>query len=204
MDEEAVAQFVSFTSSTRDQAEQYLRLTDGDIQQAIDLFFVNDGNDHSASTPQAPPVPPYPTRSQGNRRRRYEDDRGVVHLDSDSELSDDEKPEVMGSSSGRTDVSNRPRPETYTPSSMTPPTGRVSTAFDDDEAMAMRLQEQFYAGAGGGGPEIDAEGIRAPIGRTTETLVGPDSFNSNNADETRAAVMARLHAREQHQHQRGT
>lgn len=201
MDDEAVAQFVSFTSSTPDRAAQYLRLTDGDIQQAIDLFFVNDGNDPSGSSSsthpqpaQAPPVPSSRTR-EPRGRPVYEDERGIVHIDSDPDYSDDEKPEITGSSSRRVAVPDRPRSAIHTPSSMTPPTGQATAAVDDDEAMARRLQEEFYAGAGISA-EVDPEGIRAPIRRTTETLVGPDSFDANEED-MRAAVMEQMHARHQ-------
>lgn len=201
MDDEAVAQFVSFTSSTPDRATQYLRLTDGDVQQAIDLFFVNDGNDPSGSRSSThtqpahiPPVPPSRTR-EPRSRPVYEDESGIVHLDSDPDCSDDDKPEITGSSSRRVAISDRPRSAIHTPSSMTPPTGQASAAVDDDEAMARRLQEEFYAGAGIGA-EVDPEGIRAPIRRTTETLVGPGSFDASEED-VRAAVMEQMHARHQ-------
>lgn len=201
MAEEAVAQFVSFTSSTPDQAMQYLRLTDGDIQQAIDLFYANDGNDLSGSAqapPISPPQAPPPVRSQLG----YEDSHGIVHLDSDSELSDDEKPEATRKNRSRPAVSPRTRPSTHTPSIMTPSTGPV--AFDDDEAMAMRLQEEIYAGAAAReAADADPDGPRAPIGRTTETLIGPGSFDSNNANEMRAAVLEQMRARQQPRRQRG-
>jgi hypothetical protein len=48
----------------------------------------------------------------------------------------------------------------------TPP-ARTATV-EDDEAMARRLQEEMY----GGGAAPEAE-VRAPLQRTTETLVGP-------------------------------
>lgn len=202
MAEEAVAQFVSFTSSTPDQASQYLRLTDGDIQQAIDLFYANDGNDLSGSA-QAPPISPPQAPPPGRSQRGYEDSHGIVHLDSDSELSDDEKPELTRTNRSLPAVSARTRPSTHTPSSMTPPTGPV--AFDDDEAMAMRLQEEIYAGAAArGATDTDLDGPRAPIGRTTETLVGPGPFDSNNANEMRAVVLEQMRARQQPRRQRGT
>lgn len=202
MDDEAVAQFVSFTSSTPDRAVQYLRLTDGDVQQAIDLFFVNDGNDPSGSTSSAQPSSsqpqplPSPRTRPPRHHRGYEDEHGIVHLDSDPEDSDDSKPEITGSSSRRGVVAGSSRSAIHTPSSMTPPTGRASAVMDDDEAMARRLQEEFYAGAGIGA-EVDPGGIRAPIGRTTETLVGPGSFNVNNPDQMQAAVMEQLRNRQQ-------
>lgn len=199
MDDEAVAQFVSFTSSTPDRAAQYLRLTDGDVQQAIDLFFVNDGNDPSGSSssthPQPAPTPSRVRTGESGSRPVYEDDRGVVHIDSDPDYSDDDKPEIMGSSSKHVAGPDGPRSAIHTPSSMTPPTGQASAAVDNDEAIARRLQEEFYAGAGIGA-EVDPEGIRAPIGRTTETLVGPGSYDANEED-MRAAVMEQMHARHQ-------
>lgn len=199
MDEDAVAQFVSFTSSTSDDAIQYLRLTDGDIQQAIDLFYANDGNDLSSSA-QAPPTS---SRPPGRRQRGYEDSHGIVHIDSDSEFSDDENPEAMSTSLSGPAVSARSRPSTHTPSRTTPPS--ASVAVDDDEAMALRLQEEIYAGAGA--REVtgaDPDGLRAPIGRTTETLVGPGSFDPSNAHELRTAVLEQMRARQQPRRQRGT
>lgn len=202
MAEEAVAQFLSFTSSTPDQAIQYLRLTDGDIQQAIDLFYANDGNDLSGSAQAPPPISPPQAPIAGRNQHGYEDSHGIVHLDSDSEFSDDEKPEATRTNRSRPAVSARIRPSTHTPFSLTPPTGPV--AFDNDEAMAMRLQEEIYAGAGASvTADTDPDILRAPIGRTTETLVGPGSFDSNNANEMRAAGLEQMRARQQPRRQRG-
>ena len=202
MDDAAVAQFVSFTSSTPERAAQYLRLTDGDIQQAIELYFVNDGNDPSGSTssthpqsPQPPSVPPPRTRPPGYRQG-YEDEQGVVHLDSDPDDSDDYQPQITESSSRHAAISDRPRSAIHTPPSLTPPNARTSTSVDDDEAMARRLQEEIYTGTGAGA-EIGPRGIRAPIGRTTETLVGPGSFDADDEDEMRAAVLEQMRARQQ-------
>ena len=79
---------------------------------------------------------------------------------------------------------------------------------DEDEAMARRLQEEYYGGAqrggaGSGNTMLDEEGYRAPIARTTQTLVGPDSFDPSNAEEMRAAVMEQMMARRQARPQRG-
>ncbi|KAF2710564.1 hypothetical protein K504DRAFT_454839 [Pleomassaria siparia CBS 279.74] len=49
-----------------------------------------------------------------------------------------------------------------------PPTHH--STVEDDEAMARRLQEEMYGAGGGLAPEAD---VRAPLQRTTETLVGP-------------------------------
>jgi hypothetical protein len=56
---------------------------------------------------------------------------------------------------------------------------------EDDEAMARRLQEEMYGGAG---PEGD---VRAPMARTTETLVGPGAdYDPEDIDAMVAERMA--------------
>ena len=62
---------------------------------------------------------------------------------------------------------------------------------EDDEAMARRLQEEAY-GSGAGG---DFDEVRAPMARTTETLVGPDA-NWGGPDDMRAAVAEQMMARQ--------
>jgi hypothetical protein len=67
---------------------------------------------------------------------------------------------------------------------------------DDDEAMARRLQEEMYGTAG-----RDPEGVRAPISRTTETLVGPGSMAygggyGGDEEDIEAMVAQQLAARQ--------
>lgn len=211
MNDEAVAQFVSITSSTPERAEQYLRLTDGDIQQAIELFFANDGNDAYGSTSAAPAQSAaqsagdvHEQAATSRQRQDYEDEDGVVHIDSDRDLTDDDEPQITGFSARRGQVTRagRPRSDVHTPSSMTPPARPVTNLVDEDEAMARRLQEEFYSGIGSAG-ELGPDGVRAPLARTTETLVGPESFDTTNRDDLREAVLEQMRAR-QRLHQRGT
>lgn len=211
MDDEAVAQFVSFTSSTAERAEQYLRLTDGDIQQAIDLYFANDGNDAYGSTPAAPtqtaarPIDEFHEQGRTSQQRQgYEDNDGVVHINSDPDFSDEDEPRVTGFSArpGPVTRPERARSVVHTPSSMTPPARPVGNLVDEDEAMARRLQEEFYGGTGATN-EFDADGVRAPLARTTETLVGPESFDPTDREEMREAVLEQMRAR-QRLRQRGT
>ncbi|KAL9096200.1 MAG: hypothetical protein Q9165_001723 [Trypethelium subeluteriae] len=71
-------------------------------------------------------------------------------------------------------------------------------SYEDDEAMARRLQEEAYgAGAAAGGGVIDDDGVRAPIGRTTETLVGGPTDWRSDPDEMRAAIAEQMIARQQ-------
>ena len=81
------------------------------------------------------------------------------------------------------------------------PTSRAPQAsipsYEDDEAMARRLQEEAYGAGATGSRDVDDEGVRAPIGRTTETLVGGPPDWRSNPDEMRAAIADQMMARQQ-------
>lgn len=75
--------------------------------------------------------------------------------------------------------------------------GRAA-AVDEDGAMAQRMQNDLYQDAGGGrdsGGLGMGDGIRAPMARTTETLVGPMSGMPESEEELRAEILSRLAAR---------
>lgn len=205
--DEALASFTSITGTTPDRAQQYLNLTDGIVEQAIELFYTNDGLDLEAATTstnaqpasQVSSMPADPTHS-ADHQQSYEDDQGVVHLDydADANLTDEQQaPASAGTrrrqprrGSGRTD----PRVPNDAISS-----ADLNETHEDDEAVARRLQEEFYGAAppGMGGGEVDADGVRAPIARTTETLVGPDSFGASDETEMHAAVLDQMRSRRQ-------
>jgi len=88
-----------------------------------------------------------------------------IDLDNDENVSDDNDPEITG----------------YRRTAPAP--------VEDDEALARRLQQEMYGGAGGEEP------VRAPIARQSETLVGPDAdaLPMTHA-EMDAAVQARMEA----------
>ena len=196
----AVAQFTAITGTTLDIANQYLRLTDGNMQQAIELFFASDGVDlagptSTARVPEAPPTLSASTRPPG-QRSAYEDEDGIVHVDSDPDISDGDEPEITAYNPRSVPAAARPISAVHAPASVTPSAGRASGEIDEDEAMARRLQEELYAGGDLGGSG-DAEDIRAPLGRTTETLVGPESYDMlSDANEMRAAVLEQMRARQ--------
>lgn len=77
-----------------------------------------------------------------------------------------------------------------------PVASRGTSGMEDDEAMARRLQEEMYGGAGGAG---DVEEVRAPMARTTEMLATPDMDWRNDPDEMQAAVAEQLLARQRRQ-----
>ncbi|KAJ5825976.1 hypothetical protein N7474_003114 [Penicillium riverlandense] len=163
MADDVVAQFTEITGSSPELATQYLQLADLNIEQAMQLYFENGGaplTDEPTTRPPAPqPVP---------RRSGFEDESGVVHVDSDSE------DELAAA--------------TRTQPSAIPDAG---TTFDDDAAMARRLQEEMYGTA----PDGEAEdGVRAPMARTTETLVGPGlDFDE---DDMHANILSQLRTRQ--------
>lgn len=158
MDDEAIGTFCAITSTTPQQAQQYLQFSDGNVEQAIELFFNNPDLAGSAPAPQTQPTA---TRDD------------PINLDDD----DDEVMETSG------------------------PQGGPST--EDDEAMARRLQQEMYgagggAGGAGGQDDVDEEGVRAPMARTTETLVGPGSDWRDDPDQMQAAIGEQLAARERY------
>lgn len=169
-----VAQFTEITGSTPEVAAQYLQLTDDNLETAMQLYFENGGNPIQA----AEPVPQAAPRSYN--RAGYEDEQGVVHIDSD----DAETPD------------NTQRPGVSP--SFTPTEHTRDVTFDDDLAMARRLQEQFYTG---GEEDADPDGVRAPMQRRTETLVGPGADLDSHGPMDAQFMHEQLRARRQN---RGT
>ena len=208
MDEGAQAHFMSITGASSSTAAQYLHLTEGVLEQAIEIFYANDGAslEQTTNTSQAPPIPPPSTRPLGHRQQYEEDGEGIVHIDSDDEyhpLSDEDDVQIA-------DSNRRPGiGSTRTASALHTPPGVAATSTDDDEAIARRLQEEFYGGGaarttnGRSAETLDEDGYRAPIQRTTETLVGPDSFDPSNPEEMRAAILEQMAARRQARSNRG-
>lgn len=198
--DEAVIQFTGITGATPQRAEQYLRLTDGNLEQAVQLYFDSDGVDLEGQDPptestdsQPTRVPTEsPTRAQPAGSTGYADEGGVVHLDSDEDISEDNDTEMTGHNqqAGR---------RTELPATRITNTRAAGRSIEDDEALARRMQEEMYAG-GGMGDSLDANGVRAPMARTTETLVGPGANYGDAPEDMRAAVAEQMLARQQRTH----
>jgi len=165
--DEAIANFTAITSASAERAQQYLTLTDGNLEQAIQLFFDSDGADMGASVPPSSSAAQPSQPGAGSRPSYSEDARGVVTIDSDDDNMDED------SSMGGVGVGG----------------AGASNAFEDDEAMARRLQQEAYGQAG-----AEQDEVRAPMARTTETLVGPDAAYYGGADDdnTQSAVMEQI------------
>ena len=193
MDDETVGSFIGITGSAPERAQQYLRLTDGNIEQAIELFYTSDGVDLEGVTSQAPPVPSSQNRPTASRQG-YQDTDGIIHIDSEEEGSDErDEPEVTHTHTRRLDRTQRSARDT--PAATAIPVHNTGQPLDDDESIARRLQEEFYAG-GSLRNEQDIDGIRAPIARTRETLVGPEGYDVDDADDMRAVVLDQMQARQ--------
>ena len=151
-----IADFINITNASPEKAEAYLRMSDGDVQQAIHLFFETDVADLDSS-PASHNVASHaePTGVVQHEPIAVDDD--IVIGEADEDL------EVAFQASRLANQSTLPggNPVLTTPRSN----------FDADEAMARRLQEEFYSDMN----ELqETNGVRAPIAKTRETLVGPE------------------------------
>lgn len=174
--EENIDHFMAFTGATAEVARRYLGLTEDDAQQAIQLYF--DSPDLASGVEQIPQAsaPPIPTATrpqigtQSSRRPGPADSDNEDLMDMDyDDGSDDETSRAAA-------------------------IGRAAE-IEDDEAMARRMQEEMYAGGDASGG-YDADGVRAPIGRRTETLVGgPEAAWA--PDDMQAAVLQQMRSRAQ-------
>jgi hypothetical protein len=173
--DESVDTFTAFTGASADIARRYLGMTDNNPEQAIQLFFdspdlasgIGEGSSSTAPPIPASTRPPPQTPSVGRQ-----DAEGVVHLDSEDDMDVDEDDEDAAAARAAREAD-----------------------LEDDAAMARRMQEELYTGGDASGG-FDADGVRAPMARTTETLVGgPDGDWTPN--DMQAAVLQQMRARQQ-------
>lgn len=156
-------------------AERMLELCGSELEQAIQLWFTDEDLQRSLSnagpsTATAGGTGSSTSRpSAGNRPHiGREDAQGVIHID-----SDDDVPMTEDETDDADEAVNVAR----------------QAQEDEDAAMAKRLQEELYAGQ-----PTDESGVRAPMARTTETLIAP-SYNDD--DDGHAAVLEQLRRRQQ-------
>lgn len=175
MDED-VAQFMAITGVEDERvARGFLEISGSDPMQAIQLFFESPelASNFTAANTNAQSSAPAQSSRSGRGYTGREDARGVITIDSDDEGDD---VDMLGAEN---DDDNG--------------VAAVARAAqeEDDAAMARRLQEEMYSPGAGGQEEV-----RAPIQRTTETLVGPDP-SWGLEDDREAAVLEQLRRRRQ-------
>lgn len=166
--DEILAQFTSITSADPERSAQYLKVTDHNLEQAIQLFFENDG---AALEGTGSAI----AQSTSSNHLAGTTPADAIDVDDDAAASQ--------------------IPAISNPDQSFGVQGRH--AIENDEEMARRLQEEMYGSAAGGMGQ-DREGIRAPIGRTTDTLLGPDpgfAGFADDPDELQAAVRQQMLAR---------
>ena len=182
--DEAISTVSAITGATPQVARHFLSLTDGDAEQAIQLFY--DSPDLSSGMAQeSSPMPA--TQPQQSQRRHSRDPPEIVNIDSDSDedVQMDTDADMDNNFSGPEKSTRNTAPTTVQAS---------FGSYEDDEAVARRMQEELYAGGDIMG-DYNNQGVRAPLARTTETLVGPGS--EWTADDMREAVMEQMRARQQ-------
>ncbi|KAL7942507.1 hypothetical protein V8C42DRAFT_331193 [Trichoderma barbatum] len=175
--DESINHFVSITGASVDVARGFLEITGGDYQRAIELYFespdlVGAGVSHDA--PAAPTSRPAPARVNIGR----EDASGVIHINSDD---DDDDADMDFDNDDFNDNEDDERAAVAQAAAL--------AQEEEDAAMAKRLQAEMYQESGSASGDV-----RAPIARTTETLVAPDSTWS---EEESSAILEQLRRRRQ-------
>ncbi|KAM7202730.1 UBX domain containing protein [Rhypophila sp. PSN 637] len=162
-----VAEFVGITNASEHAARRIIDMCSGDVEQSIMLWFADEDLQRTLSMPEtataassstsaaAPAGRSRQARRQAARQIGREDAQGVIHIDSDDgdvdgdvEMTDLEGSD--GEDNGDASVARRAQEE-------------------EDAVVARRMQEELYGNAQG----VDEDGVRAPMARTTETLVDP-------------------------------
>ncbi|KAF2810351.1 UBX domain-containing protein 7 [Mytilinidion resinicola] len=165
-----IADFVSFTQASPERAAQYLHLADNNLEQAVELFFESPNLDlgTTATSQESSSTAQQPAATTTNASRP-----DLINLDSDDDMMD------FGADS------DNPTPAPAASHAA----NTAASGYESDEAMARRLQEEMY-GAGAA-----TEDIRAPMARTTETLVGPGATWTPADDDMDAMVAEQMAAR---------
>jgi UBX domain-containing protein 7 len=181
MADEEIASFVAFTGTTDDVARQILEITGGDLGQAATLYFDNPESwdalpstlDMASSSAAQPPADRPPPIPMSTRPE-------VINLDSD----DDEDIQMLDE-----DFSDVLASEAQTVAR--------SAQEEEDAAMAKRLQEELYSENA-----QTADGIRAPIARTTETLLAPE-YGAGAIEDDDDAIARHLEQLARRRHAQG-
>ncbi|KAK2022424.1 UBX domain-containing protein [Colletotrichum zoysiae] len=187
MDED-ISNFVAITAASPEAARGFLEMANNNLEQAIQLFFESpdlQSSFNSMPAATSSTAPPVPASTRPNVGRQ--DDRGVIHIDSDDDgdtaMTIDDMDDNFGQDDS--DVAAIAR----------------SAQEEEDAAMAKRLQEELYGGGSGGGGGGGGGGIgggqddvRSPIARTTETLVG--GYEGDDGLDMDTIIRAQMRQRE--------
>lgn len=185
---EKEAEFMGITGASETAARRVLEMCGGDFEQSIMLWYADEELQRSLSTPGAAAASTSSTAAgassgqnrqaerQAARRIGREDDRGVIHIDSDEEQ----------------DVTMTELEDTDYDSDDEVASVARRAQEEEDAAVAQRLQEELYSNQ----TNADEDGVRAPMARTTETLVEPAY---GGYDELQDTMLEQLRRRERAQ-----
>lgn len=180
-----ISTFIAITGANADVARSFLEMTAGNFERAIELFYENPdlasgvGAGLSANTASTNQPAPATAPARGNIGRQDSD--GIIHID-----SDEDEDMQFDEDSDREEENQRAAAAQ----------AAALAQEEEDMAMAKRLQEELYQenhGSGSGG----AGDVRAPIARTTETLVAPGWGGGEHDDGMEAAFLEELRRRRQ-------
>lgn len=160
--------FSDITGASLTIAEGYLRMAEGNLEIAVQLFFENPDLQQSFGAASS-----NNTRTQSRPSAGREDSDGVIHLD-----DSDEEEEDFG-------IDDDDEEDAHAEAA------RIAAAAqaEEDAAMAKRLQEELYAEGG----NRNGDDVRAPIASRTETLVG--GWNNYDQDSAEMNFMAEMDRR---------
>jgi hypothetical protein len=165
MDDENISNFVAITSCDPAKAAQYLSLTEGNLEQAIQLFFDSPNLDFGG-----PPQQQQPQTSNANN---------PIEIDSDHDMSDYDAP-------------SRPHPNTEDDEAMARRlqeemygAGGAGGAAQDEVRAPMERRTETLVGPGANwGPGDDEDDIQAMVqeqlARRRNPLNRPGIFNQRN------------------------
>ncbi|KAK7907994.1 hypothetical protein PG985_015297 [Apiospora marii] len=198
MDED-VAQFQAITGTDSEQvARGYLEISGNDPMQAIQLFFENPELASSFTTQANNPSSSHPpSAAQPRAPSGRQDDHGVIHIDSDDDDNDAAADVEMTQPLDHRSHITIPDNDGHDHENIAALARQAQE--DEDAAMARRLQDDMYSQDPGA-----VDGVRAPMARTTETLVAPDPSWSLDDDDREAAVLEQLRRRQQSRNNRPT
>ncbi|KAH8736325.1 hypothetical protein BGZ61DRAFT_441827 [Ilyonectria robusta] len=186
-----IATFNAITGASPDVARSFLEMTAGNFERAIELFYENpdlaSGVGAGLSANTAPSTNPAPAAAAAARPNIGTlDSDGVIHIDSD------EDEDMQFDDDSDNDIDNDRAVAAQ---------AAALAQEEEDMAMAKRLQEELYqephgAGAASGSAMDD---VRAPIARTTETLIAPGPSWGDGDGDVDAALLEQLRRRQQQQ-----
>ncbi|RCI10160.1 hypothetical protein L249_8592 [Ophiocordyceps polyrhachis-furcata BCC 54312] len=165
--DESISTFVSITGASADVARGFVQLAGGDFERAVGLYFENPDlvSGVGAGISGGSDPPPLPTSERPRLGRQ--DSTGVIHISDDDEGA-------MHIDDDDYDDEDDTR----------------ALQEEEDAAMAQRLQEELYQGGQG-----DNDGVRAPIARTTETLIAPDPAWGGDDEDISSAFLEEMRRR---------